>query len=101
MVYVIEEGSDIPLDSIGTFGMPEDKLNSGYCLGCVTHGSKPVTMVKELGFKNRFDHHPHDLLDDAIKDRCNAKRSLFFLSRFVDPHPSNRCRVVVLDCLLY
>ena len=63
---MIEEGSDISLYSVGTLGLPEDVMDSCHCMGRISHWPEAVAMVKELSFKDGFDHHPHDLLDNSI-----------------------------------
>ncbi len=66
----------------------------------IAHGPESVAMVKELRFKNRFNHQSHDLLNNPIKDRWNAQRPLVFLPWFLDPNPADRAWVVIQYGLL-
>ena len=66
----------------------------------ITHGPKPVRMLKELCFQNRFQHNFYTLLYDAVSNSRYAQRTFLGFSWFVDIFPAYLLNFKVLKCVL-
>lgn len=74
VIDVIEETLEISFDG-SRYTAPV-----GYCLKCcvaTSTWSETMAEVRESGFKDEFQDHPHRLLHYLISRRCNSQRSEF------------------------